>query len=152
MPVVSAWLVSVPASTSACFSTYVAVKVVPSVAPGARLGIGPPDRTRSGSGSESVTFVSVTLPVFVIAKPKVTVSPASGGVDSALVSAVLTSAIAGEMAGATGVGVFSPPSSACPFSFGSGLAPFCDRSDSCGFVAGVCPDSAPSPVTVAWFS
>ena len=83
------------------------MKVVESLAPGKRLGIGPPDSVRPGSGSVTVTPVSVTLPVLVTVKAKVIGSPTAGGAENAG-AAVLTSAIAGVSASGVTSGASSP--------------------------------------------
>ena len=66
VPVAVAWFVTLPLLMFACVIVYVAVKVELSLAPGARLAIGPPDTV--ANGSVIVTFVSVTFPVFVTVK------------------------------------------------------------------------------------
>ena len=76
------------------------------------------------------------------------VLPGTAGVEK-LVVAVLTSATDGLKAGDTGVGSFSPASLPCPSPSGSAVVPLSDRSLSCGLMAWVCPESAPTPVTVA---
>ena len=75
VPVAVAMLVNVPASMSPCVRVYDAVNVVESMAPGAIVAIGAP--TTVTNGSVTVTFVNVTLPVFVTVNVYVTVSPAS---------------------------------------------------------------------------
>ena len=59
-------LARAPASISAWVSTYVALNVRVSIAPGARDRIGPP--LTETSGSLSVTPVNVTVPVFLTTK------------------------------------------------------------------------------------
>ena len=104
VPVVVPVLSTLPASTSAWFSVYVAVEQV-TEAPGASgpeghvtLGLAPPN-----SGSCTVTGFRVTLPVFVTLKVYGILSPASGPLPSrsSIAPAVFFSRIAGKAA--TGV-------------------------------------------------
>ena len=84
VPVAVAELVTVPASASACVTTYVAVQVTraPGSSDAAPAGHVTADRVPEplNAPSSTVTFVSVTLPVFVTRNEYVTVSPAPVGV------------------------------------------------------------------------